>query len=192
MSLARIPAGGLAVFSRPCATPPRVETRSPRFTDLTESGDVGLPGSGRGLPFTWDAPALDPDGRVLELESPPPAAVEYEPDALVRFLPNGDPDPGFGRHGRVVVRRPREVSAFAVDAAGRPIVASSTRGRAELRRFRLDGRLDRGFGRAGRLTAKVGLPGAIALDARGRIYTVSLAQGSSQTTVRVARFIPGR
>jgi uncharacterized delta-60 repeat protein len=182
------PAGALMVFSRACATPPREETRSPIFIDVDNSGNVGSPVMGGELPFTWIAPAVDPKGRVLALESPPPAAVEYEPNALVRLRPNGRPDPSFGRRGRVVLRDRAQPSAFAVDPEGRPVVASAT----GLRRFRTNGKLDRGFGRGGRLKAKIGAPSAITFDAAGRIYTVSLPRNPSQPTVKVARFIPGR
>lgn len=187
MSIAQIPAGGLAVFSRPCVTPPRVETQSPHFIDLTEDGNVNSPAVEGGLPFTWVSPTIDPSGRIVELESPPPAAVEYEPDALVRLLPNGNPDPGFGGRGKVVLRSPREVTAFAVDAEGRPIVASGE----GLRRFLLDGKPDLGFGPDGRLTAKVGAPSAIAFGAGGRIYTAGVARNKSRTILKIARFTPG-
>jgi uncharacterized delta-60 repeat protein len=199
-SLAQLPGGGAAVFTTPCSTtpcsttpcstPPRFEWRSPYFSALTESGEASPFATERPLGFTYQAPAIDSNGRVLELESPPPAAEGA--DALARYLPSGDPDPGFGRRGRVVLRRgSRWASAFAVDAQDRPIIAVAAR-KIELRRFLPDGKIDMGFGPRGRLTAKSTAPSAIALDARGRIYTVSLARNQSQTTVRVVRFIPGR
>jgi uncharacterized delta-60 repeat protein len=191
ISLAPTPGGGLTVFSCPCASPPRVETPAPRFLELTARGHAAKPARHGGLPFTWGAPVVDPKGRIVELENSPPAAIEYEPDALVRTLPDGAPDPHFGRHGTVVLRKPKGASAFAVDAGGRPILASAAKGRTELWRFRANGKPDHSFGPGGRLTAKAGAPRAIAFDAAGRIYTVSQARSSSVSTIEVARFIPG-
>lgn len=187
-SLARNPAGGLAVFSRECPSPPRLETRGPAFSAFTERGEASPGAEEVGLGFSYASPLIDPAGRILMIESPPPAGEGAS--ALVRDLPNGDYDLSFGRHGRVVLRGGlKRASALAVDAQSRPII-SETAKRIELRRFLPDGKLDMGFGPKGRLTAKGDEPSAIALDARGRIYTVSLAHDSSQTTVEVARFLP--
>ena len=62
--------------------------------------------------------------------------------------------------------------------------------RTELRRFLPNGKPDRRFGNGGRLTVKSTAPSAIAFDAGGRIYTAPLGRNSSQTIVKVARFIP--
>jgi uncharacterized delta-60 repeat protein len=191
-SLARSPAGGLVVFSTPCSTPPRAEARAPVFTDLTENGDPVTPAVHGALDFSWVAPRLDPKGRIIELESPPPAAIEYEPSALVRVLPNGHSDRSFGKGGRVVLRKPREPFNFAVDPAGRPVIVSASKARGtELRRLRLDGRPDPGFGPGGVIAARIAIPSALAFDAGGRIYTLSLTGDSTRRTIKVARFVPG-
>jgi uncharacterized delta-60 repeat protein len=190
-SVAPLPGGGTAVFSRPCSFGARVEEQSQLYSKLTESGATDPQVKERPLAFTYESPEIDPKGRLVEIESVPPAAEG--PDALTRYLPNGRRDRGFGSKGRVILGRKLGGGgyAFAVDAQGRPIVAAEAR-RFELRRFRPNGKLDRQFGPGGRLTAKAQIPNAIALDGDGRIYTVGLAGFSAQTVVQVARFIPGR
>jgi uncharacterized delta-60 repeat protein len=188
-SLAPIPAGGFAAFRRSCSTPPRFEATAPTYRVFGEEGETSPLATRGGLFFTYTAPAIDPSGRVVELESPSPAAEG--PDGLVRLLPNGEMDPSFGNHGRVTLHHGlRRLDAFAVDSRGRPIIAPESRG-VVLWRLLPDGRIDKGFGPGGPLRAKGPEPSAIALDANGRIYTLGLTQGSSRTVVRIARFVPG-
>lgn len=188
-SLAEIPGGGIAAFTTPCSTPPRFEWQAPVFSAFTESGEANPLATERPLAFSYTAPAIDPDGRIVELESPPPAGEGAS--ALRRLLPNGERDPSFGNKGRVVlIHGLRPDGAFAVDAQGRPIIATET-GKVELRRFLPDGRLDTAFGPRGRLVAAGEEPSAIALDGSGRIYTVTLTRGSPKRIVEVDRFIPG-
>lgn len=190
-SVAPYPAGGIAVFSRPCSFGARVEEQAPLYGRLDGNGHANPHVKERSLDFTYGSPLIDPKGRLVEIESVPPAAEG--PDALARYHPNGRLDRGFGDKGRVILGRKlgRGADALAVDAQDRPIVAAEA-GRIELRRFRANGKLDRRFGPGGRLTAKAEAPGAIALDAQGRIYTLSLSLGPSATTLRIARFIPER
>lgn len=101
--------------------------------------------------------------------------------ALVRYLPDGRLDPGFGRNGRAVFRigTVSEDFAYAVqaDGRGRLLVAgkSHTRHAADLTLLRVDGNgtLDKGFGRKGRVVVRFGEAGsdgrALALQPDGRI-----------------------
>lgn len=181
-SIQQTPDGGLAAFSYPCPTPPRFESRSPLVRLFTEAGEPSPDGPGPPLDFSYLSPVVDPKGRFVELESPPPAAEG--PSALTRFLPTGRSDPHFGRDGRTFVRDLSGATAFAVDAESRPIIAVD----GGLRRYRQDGKPDMRFGRRGVVAAKIGGPRVIAFDARGRIYTLSGTRG----IVEVARFLPGR
>jgi sugar lactone lactonase YvrE len=133
---------------------------------------------------------IDPAGRVVELEGPPPAGEGV--DSVARYLPDGEPDPSFGRHGRTILRhKPHYADAIAVDARSRPIIALEAKG-IVLRRYLPNGTVDKRFGPKGRLQAKGKVPSGIALDAEGRIYTVGVSKGSTATTLQIARFIPGR
>jgi uncharacterized delta-60 repeat protein len=189
-ALTRTRSGNFAVFSYPCPSPPRYESRSPLYGLLTAGGKPTSIAWGVPLAFTEAAPSIDPRGRLIELEVPPPAAEGF--DAVARYGRNGVTDSGFGRHGRFLLRhRPHRADAVTVDARSRPIVALSAK-RIVLRRLLADGKPDPRFGPQGRLSAKGSAPGAIALDARGRIYTLSVTSTTSQATVQVTRFIPGR
>jgi hypothetical protein len=180
---------GVAVFSHRCAEPPRLESTNPQISTFTESGEANPTTQEALLPFTFAAPLIDRQDRVVELESVPPAAEGI--DAVARCLPNGEPDPGFGRGGRAPLRhKPYYGTAIAVDAQSRPIIALFTR-QIVLRRYLEDGRVDADFGPGGLLTAKGKAPSAIALDSDGRIYTVSVSPESARTTITLARFIPG-
>jgi hypothetical protein len=188
--LTAIQGGNLAVFSYYCPTPPRYESRSSAYSIFTESGARSPLAREVSLGFSYVAEAVEPSGRVVQIESAPPAGEGV--DAVARYLPSGKPDPHFGRQGRAILRhKPHYATAIAVDAKGRPIIALATKGIA-LRRYLAIGKVDRRFGPHAQLTAKGNLPRAIFLDAQGRIYTLSVSKGAAATGVQIARFIPGR
>jgi uncharacterized delta-60 repeat protein len=187
--LAQTQGGNFAVFSYACPTPPRYESRGPEYSVFAESGAASPVAQQVPLGYHYAPLLIDPRGRVVELESSPPAGESA--DTVVRYLPNGDPDPSFARHGRFVLRhKPHYADAIAVDAKSRPIIAMAAK-RIVLRRFLADGKVDKRFGPEGQLTGPGPTPSVIALDAQGRIYTVSLSKGAARTSVRIARFIPG-
>jgi uncharacterized delta-60 repeat protein len=78
--------------------------------------------------------------------------------ALVRYLPNGRPDPTFGSGGIVVTEGPFEEIADALVAApgGKIVVAGSANRSFHLARYLRSGALDRGFGVGGRVTTSFG------------------------------------
>lgn len=186
--LAPIPGGGFAVFSKQCPTPPRLESPGTEYGAFTEDGEANPAFRKALLGETSTTPLIDSRRRVVLLNSVLGAGSGV--DAVARWLPNGRPDPGFGRDGRVALRhKPHYAEAIAVDAKSRPIIALHTKG-IVLRRYLQNGKVDRHFGPNGKLTAAGKIPRAIGLDGEGRIYTLSLRAGE-QTTLRLARFIPG-
>jgi uncharacterized delta-60 repeat protein len=188
--LAATRGGNLAVFSNACPTGARYESRAPEYSVFTEGGAPSPIARHVPLGYSYVPMLVDRRGRVVQLESSPPAGEGV--DAVTRYLPNGNSDRGFGRHGSFLFRhKPHYADAIAVDAKNRPIVAMSAK-RIVLRRFLTDGEVDERFGPKGQLTAKGAAPRAIAVDAEGRIYTVAVSKGPTATSVQISRFIPGR
>jgi uncharacterized delta-60 repeat protein len=100
--------------------------------------------------------ALQRDGRIV-VGGNGGAGISYR-EALVRFRPDGSPDPSFGHHGEVLIGRShlRTLRAVAVRRSGRIVVAgegisSSLPGGPFFTAlgFRADGRADRSFGHGG-------------------------------------------
>lgn len=184
------PDGDLGVFGRPCPfTMARTEVFPPSFSLFTAAGEASSRVREVALRYSFDAPVIDPAGRVVQLQSGPPPGEPF--DAVTRYLPNGRLDRGFADHGRFVLRhRPHYADAITVDARSRPIIAMTSQ-RIALRRFLPDGRPDPSFGPNGRLTAPGEAPWDIGLDGRGRIYTLGHKQVHGGTILQIARFIPG-
>ena len=192
-ALARTPEGGAATLSFGISCGARTEEEPSRFSAFTESGGApaGLDPS-RPKFYAGNAMAIDPQGRILVVRAPPPAAEAR--NALVRLLPDGDVDRSFGKNGAVVLKGVlSELGAFTVDAQGRPILARAGR-QIELRRLTAAGAVDPTFGPGGRLFTKGAWAQAVALDGDGRICTASAVRGKKLKTgygVEVARFLPG-
>jgi uncharacterized delta-60 repeat protein len=113
--------------------------------------------------------------------------------ALVRFLPDGEPDPSFGKGGAAVLRPGRErgwyAHTIAIDGKGGIIVGGSAQPRhrhhtedAALIRLRADGAIDPSFGRSGSVLFEPGhLSEAGRLASRGDhivALTFSTGKGS--------------
>jgi uncharacterized delta-60 repeat protein len=191
-ALARTPEGGPATLSFGVSCGARVEEEPSTFSTFTESGEPA-PGVDSDQPqfFAASSMAIDPQGRILVIRVPPPVAEGH--GALVRLLPNGDLDPGFGKNGAVVLKGAlAEVGAFTVDAQSRPILAPFAHG-IELRRLTAGGAADPAFGPGGRLFAKGSWVQAVQVDGQGRIYTASAQSKKLKTGfgIQVARFLPG-
>jgi uncharacterized delta-60 repeat protein len=192
-ALALTPAGGAATLSFGVSCGARSEEEPSTLSVFTESGEPA-PGVNSNEPLFYAAGsmAIDPQGRILAIQIPAPAAEGRA--ALVRLLPNGDLDPSFGKNGAVVLKGAlAEIGAFAVDAESRPVLVRFAHG-IELRRLDANGAADSTFGPGGRLFAKGGAPQEVAVDDEGRIYTAGVVKSKTLKTgfgVQVARFLPG-
>jgi uncharacterized delta-60 repeat protein len=111
--------------------------------------------------------------------------------ALARYRSNGGLDRSFSRNGMVTTRfgdRPGDratAQSVAIDSRRRIVAAG---GGFKLARYNRDGRLDRSFGRRGKVTTSIGHGYALALsaaiDAHDRIVV-----GGGHTNFVLARFI---
>jgi uncharacterized delta-60 repeat protein len=136
---------------------------------------------------------VQPDGKVLALDS------GYDPQAyqrVVRFLPDGTPDPSFGSGGKSdpLVSPGFWVRALGLQPDGKILVAGyDGTGDYALARFTADGKLDADFdGDSGNgngivhtpLTGATDTPKAVAVDKQGRIVVAGLAAGHDIGVVR--------
>jgi uncharacterized delta-60 repeat protein len=190
-ALARTPEDGPATLSYGVSCGARSEDEASRYSAFTEDGERAPKLDPKRPRFYGGGMTIDPEGRILFVQTGPPAGEG--PRTLDRLLPNGDFDRNFGKKGRVIIKGAfSEMSAFTVDAQGRPILATARHG-LELRRLSPEGALDRSFGPGGRLYAQAAFARALALDGDGRIYTAGLVHDKERTSygVQVARFLPG-
>lgn len=140
--------------------------------------------------------AIAPSGKIVLL-----GAKQKRTQLVMRLLPNGAADPGFGRTGRVNVIPPEHgaAAAVAVDRRGRLLFAGRitkrvapksrknplTRSSFLLARMNPEGAFDRSFGRASSVRTGFGGPSSafatdVVIDARGRILV-----GGGVTTPRL-------
>ncbi|WP_328967093.1 delta-60 repeat domain-containing protein [Streptomyces sp. NBC_00239] len=155
------------------------------------NGDGGSRGGGGSAEA--HAVAVQPDGLIVV------AGRSGGRFAVARYRPDGSPDPGFGRGGRVVTDFPGG-GARAYDLAvlpdGRILVAGQTGFTAPafaadfaLARYLPDGTLDRDFGTGGRVVTDAGDEDGVrglAVQADGRI----VAAGYSGADFALARYLP--
>jgi uncharacterized delta-60 repeat protein len=143
-------------------------------------------------PFTgaFDV-ALQPDGKIVVVGG-------WSGMALLRFLPDGTPDPSFGQDGRVTESGVPSVAATAValQLDGKIVVSGP---RWVLARFLLDGSLDPAFGDGGvqeRAPFPDGPPLAsvyandVGLDADGNMVVAGSGGGGRLYAFGVARYLP--
>ena len=138
------------------------------------------------------AVVLQPDGRIVV------AGSSNRELAVVRYLPNGAPDPSFSGDG--IVTTSFGFTAAALDVALQPdgkIVAAGSAGALPgestfaLARYNADGSLDLSFGGDGTVTTDFGLTAAyaVAVGPDGRI----VAGGTADTNLgdsALARYLP--
>jgi uncharacterized delta-60 repeat protein len=198
-ALAGAPGGGATLLTGgnfPCAA------RSPRelssFAAVTENGEPS-PALSPARPSFLTARLLAVDGRGRALVVQEHDEFSEEPGVLVRLLPSGLIDTGFGHGGGAsLTGRLSSPGGVAVDAKGRPIVAGGGPG-VELLRLKANGKVDSRFGpkgvvKGGARGNTAGSVGAVAVDSEGRIYVASWVQSAALKTgggIQVARFLPG-
>jgi uncharacterized delta-60 repeat protein len=141
------------------------------------------------------AVAVQPDGRIVVAGTTSSgASTAY---ALIRYLPDGQLDDGFGSGGLVVTdfdaTTDDVASALVLLPDGRIVAAGRSGDSFALARYRPDGQLDPSFGTAGLVTTRQGLIAGLAarLDPARRI--VLAGQGGTPGgpyDLAVARYLP--
>lgn len=166
--------------------------------DSTFGGDgkveTNLPGS---ADYPVDA-ALQSDGRLVVLvgryfgEESGTSAY-----ALVRYLPSGTRDRGFGSRGVVsgAFGQDGEATALDLQRTGKILVTGrGYEGRTLIDRFRVDGRRDRTFGRDGRVNSTLigeAPDGLLAVQADDKILVAgSVYVDEYNIPIRVVRYLP--
>jgi uncharacterized delta-60 repeat protein len=161
-SVAALPGGGLlAAGSLVLAGVPRmavVRLHADGSVDRSFGRKgIAVRGFGRGRPCSASKVLVQPDGRILlagYVGRRGKEASESSAFALMRLLPDGALDAGFGRGGRLASRIRGRSEATDVALRDGRILAAGWQYRPGrittlLRRYRSNGRLDRGFGRGG-------------------------------------------
>ncbi|MFC9298645.1 calcium-binding protein [Streptomyces sp. NPDC057010] len=145
---------------------------------------------------------LQPDGKILTVGSQSPAeGGENGSDfSLVRYNPNGSPDPGFGDGGAVTTdfSPSDDAQGVALQSDGKIIVAGNTwveengvtRGQFTVLRYTANGTLDPTFGTDGRVFPDFG-PGSGAGAVRVLSDDRILAAGGAQGDFALVRLTPG-
>jgi uncharacterized delta-60 repeat protein len=154
--------------------------------------------------------AVAPSGKIVLLG----AKDKDGKQVVIRLLPNGAADPGFGRTGRVQVSglKHAALAAVAVDRHGRLLFAGRatrrvskrdrnhlTRSTFLLGRMNPEGNFDRSFGDKGSLTTGFGGPASsfatqVMFDAKGRILVgggVSTPRLGTGGGFALARYLSG-
>ncbi len=142
--------------------------------------------------------AIQPDGGIVVAGER--AASAKDRVALLRYLPNGTPDPGFGNGGTVLTgfgRRFQSANAVAITPGGRILVAGSTSNgttiRSALARYLADGRLDGTFGGDGRVTTDISRSAEqftdVHVSANGRVVATGWAESALVPAFAAARYL---
>jgi uncharacterized delta-60 repeat protein len=110
------------------------------------ANEVALQHDGKIVVFGWSASRM-PD---------PVEGIGLGDLAIARYLPDGKPDPGFGNGGKVVTPLGRDFAAGAIRPDGRIVVlatepSANDVSAGDLVRYLPDGRLDRTFGKGGKV-----------------------------------------
>jgi uncharacterized delta-60 repeat protein len=135
--------------------------------------------------------AIDSQGRIV-------VAGETGTDfAVLRYLPNGTPDPDFGTAG--ITTTPFGATSQAtplsvvIDPAGRIVLGGYAYNGSDddfaLARYTDRGQLDSNFGTGGKVVTPVGSNdeiNALAIDAQGRIVAAGYAYDGMTTNIRLA------
>jgi uncharacterized delta-60 repeat protein len=192
-TMASAPVTNVAVT---CVTPPANSGLDPGFGT---GGRVATPlTGGRG-----EAVVVQPDGKIVVASkgsgTTTPATGDF---TVLRYLPNGTPDAGFGTNGIAQINFPAGRTDEALDVAlqsdGRIVVVGSTQaanGELDfgLTRFNSDGTVDRSFGTNGVANVDFGAGSSVAqgvaIQPDGRIVAAGHASvGSGGNDFALARF----
>jgi uncharacterized delta-60 repeat protein len=151
-------------------------------------------GAGVEEDIAW-AVVVQPDGRLVAAGHAGDAtALDF---AVVRYLPDGRPDPEFGTAGTVTtdLGQVESAKALVLQPDGKLVVAGDTGGPLgddfALARYLPDGSLDPAFGTGGRVTTDFGdldFAFALALAPDGRLVAAGLAEPGSDFAL--ARYLP--
>jgi uncharacterized delta-60 repeat protein len=169
-------------------------------------GTTGENGDSSFIPFLS---VLDPAGRLLLLdqhyvypqESPgQPPTSGHRVAVVKRLLPTGVVDRDFGRRGVAAMSGPAgkfSIAAGAVDGGGRVLLAGTFGRSFFLGRLTAKGRIDQGFGTAGRVTTGFerrsrAKGSSLAIDARGKAIVagpVASPRHSQERGLALARYL---
>ncbi|WP_456445512.1 hypothetical protein [Oceanithermus sp.] len=131
----------------------------------------------------------DPQQRVLVIGKYEDVMNLIPTSVLLRFLPDGNLDSGFGTSGAVL--EPGEGHALALDAQGRIVTAGSRLGKRALYRYDSSGQPDASFGTNGRVIATTASEGrALALGEDGSITVAGWLSNGNDLDLAVWRFGP--
>ena len=148
-----------------------------------QAGDAGF-GNGGWLGIRSSPVGIWPqrDGKIL-------VAVALDGVGLMRLLPDGRPDPSYGKGGFVPGLRRTCTGACERDqAALQPDGAIVLAQQSSLMRRLADGRLDTGFGAGGRVRIESGQVSGLAIAPDGRIIVAIALYPTGPVTL--ARYLP--
>jgi uncharacterized delta-60 repeat protein len=121
--------------------------------------------------------------------------------ALVRYLPDGSPDPAFDGDGRVTTpfgSGDDVVYAVVVQKDGKLVAAGSSRNGSQddfaLARYNPDGSLDASFGIGGKVTTAIGSGGvarALVVQKDGKLVVAGGASNGANDDFALVRYLPG-
>jgi uncharacterized delta-60 repeat protein len=143
--------------------------------------------------------ALQPDGKIVLVGQDGSLGNRDTSVAVLRYLPNGQLDTGFGRDGRIVTPIGSDADAaysVAIQTDGRVLVAGSssdgTRNRFLLLRYDQDGRPDLGFGSGSPVLIDFGVDSGISsigVRKDGKIVAVGYAGVQGYYNIALARYL---
>jgi uncharacterized delta-60 repeat protein len=147
----------------------------------------------------WDL-AVAPDGSLVATGRSYQGTGSKVDVAVVRVAATGQPDPGFGLNGEVLVDvggGDDHAEGIALDATGRVVVAGRSidgaTGEIFVLRLLGDGKLDPGFGSGGIVLRAVGSDARafdVLVDAKGRIVVVGETQQPGGVDLVILRLLP--
>lgn len=158
----------------------------------------GIAGAFQGGSSAWNV-ALAAGDRPLAIGRSWQGTTRKNDVGIACFTASGEPDPGFGDAGEVLVDLGGDELAegLALDSVGRVVVAGrrieGATGAIFVLRLLGDGTLDPGFGSGGTVLVPVGEDAwafSVLLDAKGRILVVGDAQLSSGHDLVILRLLP--